>query len=381
MVAEIARRRVGMALLVASWGIAGIAALACSAAKEPVESANAGPITREGDAGSDVASACAQGDNSPPLDLACTGLYADMAAKRLAPQVRSYAPGVTLWTDGAAKQRFVYLPGPIDAKDPGAWIFPVGTRFWKEFALGGRRVETRFLWKYGPTSWATATYVWSADGTSARRDDDGSFPPDLAPYEIPSSKACEQCHRGAVDHVMGFEAVGLALPGATGLDLATLDREHLLAPAVPSPVPIDASPAALAALGWLHANCGNTCHNGSPNATGRLTGMRLRLSPTGGGSLEDTDVYKTAVGRPATTPRYAGALRIAPGSPESSLVVQLATLRGQGQMPPIGSHVVDESGAALLRTWIGELSGAPDAGAPADASSVDDAGDGGDGGR
>ena len=27
------------------------------------------------------------------------------------------------------------------------WDFPVGTRFWKEFAFKGRKVETRFLWK------------------------------------------------------------------------------------------------------------------------------------------------------------------------------------------------------------------------------------------
>ena len=143
-----------------------------------------------------------------------------------------------------------------------------------------------------------------------------------------------------------------------------------------------------------HTNCGDRIHQGEATTSyEQIVAQRFAcmseigeykleaFSPTGGGSLEDTDTYKTAVGRPATTPRYAGALRIAPGRPEDSLVVQLATLRGQGQMPPIGSHVVDENGAALLRAWIGELSGAPDAGAPTDASTADDAGDGGEGGR
>ena len=45
------------------------------------------------------------------------------------------------------KRRWISLPpgSAIDASDPDAWAFPVGTRLWKEFSFGGQRVETRYM--------------------------------------------------------------------------------------------------------------------------------------------------------------------------------------------------------------------------------------------
>src|SRR5579883_3455610 len=56
----------------------------------------------------------------PPTTLECTGLYADIASKALAPRARSYAPATPLWSDGAEKQRWIALPPgtTIDATDP-----------------------------------------------------------------------------------------------------------------------------------------------------------------------------------------------------------------------------------------------------------------------
>jgi hypothetical protein len=60
----------------------------------------------------------------------------------IAEGVRPFSPQYPLWADGATKLRWVSLPkgGTIDAKDPDAWRFPVGTRFWKQFSFGDRRV-------------------------------------------------------------------------------------------------------------------------------------------------------------------------------------------------------------------------------------------------
>lgn len=55
----------------------------------------------------------------------------------------AFQPAHPLWTDGLGKVRFVRLPGPVDARDPRAWQFPVGTTFWKDFGLGGRSLETQ----------------------------------------------------------------------------------------------------------------------------------------------------------------------------------------------------------------------------------------------
>ena len=105
----------------------------------------------------------------PPPTLAETGLYADPATLRLAPSVLFYQPQYPLWTDGAAKARWIFLPpgSTIDVSDPDAWVFPVGAKLWKEFAFGGRRVETRFLWHATANDWVFATYVWNEAGTAA----------------------------------------------------------------------------------------------------------------------------------------------------------------------------------------------------------------------
>ncbi len=82
-----------------------------------------------------TSSACANGA-VPPSTLACTGLYADIVTKTLAPGVRFYAPAVPLWSDAAQKGRWIQLPAgtQIDASDPNEWTFPVGTKVWKEFS-------------------------------------------------------------------------------------------------------------------------------------------------------------------------------------------------------------------------------------------------------
>ncbi len=65
--------------------------------------------------------------------------------------------------DGAGKRRWIALPPgtAIDGSDPDGWIFPVGTRLWKEFAFD-RRVETRYLERTSE-GWRFATYLWLAD--------------------------------------------------------------------------------------------------------------------------------------------------------------------------------------------------------------------------
>ena len=62
-----------------------------------------------------------------PPTLAETGLYADWDAKVVAPGHLTFAPQYPLWTDGAAKSRWLHLPAGswIDASNPEAWEFPV----------------------------------------------------------------------------------------------------------------------------------------------------------------------------------------------------------------------------------------------------------------
>src|SRR5690348_7284597 len=50
------------------------------------------------------------GTSDPPPTLECTGLYTNIVAKQVSGAVRSYAPAIPLWSDGAQKSRWIYLP-------------------------------------------------------------------------------------------------------------------------------------------------------------------------------------------------------------------------------------------------------------------------------
>jgi hypothetical protein len=102
-----------------------------------------------------------------PEHLRDTGLFADETLTGVAPGLLAYAPQYPLWSDGAAKRRWIRLPRgtSIDGRDPDDWVFPVGTRVWKEFS-GGRRRETRLILRT-TSGWLYATYRWNAEGTDA----------------------------------------------------------------------------------------------------------------------------------------------------------------------------------------------------------------------
>src|SRR5262245_7866666 len=69
-----------------------------------------------------------------PQRLSETGLFADIGRETLAPGVVAYAPRFQLWSDGAEKRRWLWLPPGtrIDTSDMDSWVFPVGTKLWKE---------------------------------------------------------------------------------------------------------------------------------------------------------------------------------------------------------------------------------------------------------
>src|SRR5262249_29220815 len=100
----------------------------------------------------------------PPPTLSATGLYSDIGSFTIAPGIREFAPTYTLWSDGAEKRRWVYLPPgqKIDDSDMDHWSFPMGTKLWKEFRFSGNRVETRLIYKWGPNpnDFLFAAYVW-----------------------------------------------------------------------------------------------------------------------------------------------------------------------------------------------------------------------------
>jgi hypothetical protein len=332
-------------------------------------------------AGSASAPAALPANPAAPLDctpvdglaphLACTGLYADWASKTLAPESRAYAPAVSLWADGATKSRWIQLPpgSQIDTSDLDDWTFPLGTKIWKEFQLGGQRIETRMLSKTD-AGWTFAVYRWSADETSAPLLLMGEQGVNGTSYEVPPINDCPVCHNGRKDKVLGFELLGLGQAAAEGLNLATLAREGLLTNPPPSTtfaLPEDGTGKAAPALAWLHANCGNACHNGNSTALASFTGLHMKvlasqLMPGSGAAptVADLDTFRTAVNVPAHIQLQGQPCRrIAAGDSANSLLPHMDMARGGAagvpQMPPLGTNVPDVAGVQLVKDWIDAL--------------------------
>ncbi|WP_437592465.1 PQQ-dependent sugar dehydrogenase [Sorangium sp. So ce1000] len=295
-------------------------------------------------------------DPLPPERLSETGLYADISTRSRAAGTREFRPAYELWSDGAAKRRFVYLPpcSTVDTSDMDHWSLPVGARFWKEFRAEGVAVETRFIHRFGPgiDDWLFAAYAWDPARNDAFLVDEGVDDARGTAHDIPRTAECWECHGKLPERVLGFSALQLSHDGP-GETIASLSDAGWLTVPMRGGVRPPGDARAAAALGYLHANCGN-CHN----STGVVT-LRTRLLAANT-TVESTDTYATGVG---VTPSFwepGVAHRITPGDPESSAVVRRMAHRGsRAQMPPIASEVADAAGLAAVRAWIEGLGPPP----------------------
>lgn len=294
-----------------------------------------------------LAAACA----GEPSELAATGLYAEGSTTQLAEGVRAYRPAYSLWSDGAAKRRFLLLPEGerIDTSDFDHWVFPVGTKLWKQFSVRDVVVETRMMHKVGDGEWTFTTYVWEGAGASAPAFGGAVEDARGTDHDVPDQQACTKCHGGAVDAVLGLSAVQLGGDDFM-LDAQVLNDDGL----VTTPLPLGLAPPGddlqREVLGALHANCAG-CHNARAEGEGTLD-LELRASELF--ALEDTAFFRTAVDVDAKTkPAWTGATkRVAPGAPDESILLLRMERRDDGQMPPLATQIVDGRATSMLRRWI-----------------------------
>jgi hypothetical protein len=312
-----------------------------------------------------------------PASLASTGLYADFAAKTVDPGNLAYSPQYPLWSDGATKRRWIRLPPgtAVDAKDPDVWIFPAGTKIWKEFSFGGKRVETRLIESLGGGVLRFAAYAWNTKETEATLAPSSGLRDfvEIAPgvrHNIPGVYDCRACHHGRADEVLGFSALQLSpdrdpeAPHAEAVtpgmaDLASIIARGRLVHAPPSwaerPLRIRAAAGtARAALGTMHANCGN-CHNVNTPLVARGLVLRYSVAP----GVDGAAGVLAAIGEPSSYPvpgvAPGQAMMIAPAHPERSAVVyRMSTRNPLRQMPPLGTKIVDREAVELITRWIRE---------------------------
>jgi uncharacterized repeat protein (TIGR03806 family) len=295
-----------------------------------------------------------------------------------APGMLPYSVRSPLWSDAAAKERFMRIPdgGKIhvldcsleadackppglggNGEDDGHWQMPVGTVLVKNFSIEGKHIETRLLMRRSTSNlngWKGFSYEWNDAQTEANLlPDDGTGkdkPVGVAQqvWHYPSRSQCMECHTryagrslgpstqqlnsdfayadGAMNQVEKFKQLGLfdvapktiaGYPDPFGTD-ATLDER---------------------ARSYLQTNCA-MCHR--PGGAATTVDMRYSIA------FADMKLCEKVERDMGTVPDY----RLVPGKPdESTLSFRMHTLEVT-RMPKIGSKVVDTEGTKLIDDWI-----------------------------
>ncbi len=312
-------------------------------------------------------------DPLEPTSLLGTGLCLDAACATFSPDVHEYTPQFPLWADGATKRRWIYLPPgtKIDTTDMNHWVFPQGTKVWKEFTRDGVRIETRYIVKElandnpPPNSWFYASYQWNLANDDAELWDAATGAQNVngTTQDIPSRAQCKSCHENLKPtRVLGFGAIQLDYAGPSGqLDLDALIAQDLLTSAPTGPAsphfPIPGTPVDVAAFGYLHANCGH-CHNPTSQVFAG-THMILRLDTSMLASAETTPTFTTTVNVTGSTVVDNGMTFntiIVPMSPQTSIMIaRMNSTNPAIHMPQLGQKIVDPDGQTTLDAWINEL--------------------------
>lgn len=324
----------------------------------------------------------------PPELLSAYRFFRDAGARAPNAGVTPYDLNTALYSDGALKFRYVYVPPGAQARysAEGVFDFPVGTVLIKTFAFAAdmrrpnediRFLETRLLIRRAD-GWIALPYVWNAEQTEARLSPIGADIPIeftneagaavALDWAVPNRNQCKGCHdlAGEItpigptarnlnrdfayperrEHGLIVEAATAPQLGVWVLD-RILDQAPADAPAVPNAFDPSASLAARARA-YLEVNCAH-CHN--PGGPAHTSGLDLRWSqtnPTLWGVLK----RPVAAGRGSAGYDFA----IDPGHPERSILLfRMESIDPGVMMPELGRQLVDQRGVTLIRDWIAAM--------------------------
>ena len=325
-----------------------------------------------------------------PAQLSLTGVFANTPSMSPAATLLPYSPNVPLWSDGAAKVRYLSIPNSGAPYTPGSqisyaptntWLFPAGTVFVKTFELltnqsdpnSIRRLETRLLVRDTNGAVYGVTYKWRADNSDADLLTASQTEPIAIAtpggivtqmWYYPSPSDCLQCHTPAANYVLGVNARQLngnfAYPnGVTDNQLRALNRAGLLYPAInESTIPAieqlysvtnSAATFVQRARSYLDANCAQ-CHQ--PGGTGPTFDARYD-TPLANQNIINTPVIKGNLG-------YDNVNIVTPNDVwRSSLYDRIDTLNSTIQMPPLARNLIDTNAVQLMAEWINSLGGTP----------------------
>ncbi len=330
----------------------------------------------------------------PPKWLSAYRLFeGDGSDQRPSHGVTPYDVNTPLFSDYAAKHRFVWVPPGKSARYHAeeAFAFPVGTILIKTFAYprdardprkGERLVETRLLIHH-EDGWKGWPYIWNEEQTDARLKIAGGIREvawidaeggeQSLRYIVPNANQCEGCHGQkpklpeGVTPTPGPTKVKLVPIGPTARSLnrtlAYADGEANQLARWTERAILEGAPASeeaprLAvwddpetgsveerARAWLEMNCAH-CHN--PRGPGNTTALDLRAS--------QRDPLRFGVRKPPVAAGRGSGGRlhdIEPGDPDASIFVYRIGSTDPGiMMPELGRRLTHAEGLALVREWI-----------------------------
>ncbi|RYD62438.1 MAG: hypothetical protein EOP83_14580, partial [Verrucomicrobiaceae bacterium] len=329
--------------------------------------------------------------NEPPQFLSQTGVFTNLANLTTAPGVIPYSVANPLWSDAAAKKRWIILPNDgshntaaekIAFSEEGNWQFPAGTVFVKHFEVAldendpssMKLLETRFLictdggGKYG------VTYKWNAAGTDAElltsglsesyevTDSGGAL--ETRNWDYPSRADCLLCHNADAGQALGvrthamnktfhYEVTGrdanqLTTFNALGMFDATLTAAQIEDFIEARAIDDETAPIEHRVRSYLDSNCSH-CHQ--PTATVPYFDARLGTPLKVQGLINGIIQGHFDLGPDG---RY-----IKPGDADlSALHVRLSNVGNGAAMPPLAKNVVDQQAVDLLHGYLESLNGA-----------------------
>jgi uncharacterized repeat protein (TIGR03806 family) len=301
-----------------------------------------------------------------PQRLSETGCVVPTDPTRPSSGVIPFAVNAELWSDGAAKERWMGLPNAtrITVGADGDFAFPIGTVLMKTFSLAGRRIETRLFVRHSDGEWGGYSYEWNDTQTDALLLPGAkSKTVGTQTWAFPSRSECLLCHQGAAGRALGPEIGQLNGPytypstGRTANQLATLQHIGMFASSIGDPAtlptypkPFEGSMTSEKARAYLHANCSG-CHR--PNGGAARSTMDLRYA-TPFGSTNTCNAPPIVDDFGSATNRL-----VKPGAASESIVsLRMHTLDAR-RMPPLASSVVHAQGVSLIDSWIASLGGCP----------------------
>ena len=310
-----------------------------------------------------------------PTTLSETGVFSDLSSLTPSSGLIEYSPSHPFWSDNAIKRRWIGIPDDANiAFTDNDWTFPIGTVAVKHFEMelvenspnSRRRLETRVMYNT-LQGWQGFSYRWNNAETEAVQVRElqseqlsvqlNNGDTRVQRYDYPSPADCRSCHTEAATFLLGLETgqqnSNFSYAGVVdnqlrsfnniGLfnsDIGNVDQYRVIPELTDNSASVEAR-----ARAYLDVNC-SSCHQPGATAPTNLD-LRLEVSNAAMNAIDATPELESF--------GIQNSRVIAPGDKERSVLWhRMGTLEG-GRMPPLSSHVVDETGLNVIGDWIDSM--------------------------